>query len=71
MKKLMLQFRKLVEVNTDPLCRYYNGAYFSSEMVWTPWADLYEVIDENDGTEAVRSFSLINKNSEYRLAEIE
>jgi len=27
-------------VNTDPQRRCYNGAHFSSELVWGPWEEL-------------------------------
>lgn len=38
---MILRMRKQQLVNTDPQRRCYNGAYFSSEMQWTPW----EVLD--------------------------
>jgi hypothetical protein len=37
---LMIQCRTLIEVNTDPQRRCYNGVHAKSELVWTAWADL-------------------------------
>lgn len=35
-----IRFRNLVEVNTDPQRRCYNGCHFSSELRWTAWGVL-------------------------------
>ena len=32
-----IEQRKRLLINTDPQRRCYNGAYASSELVWTPW----------------------------------
>lgn len=32
--------RKLVEINTDPQRRCYNGCHFESKIVWTDWETL-------------------------------
>ena len=32
-----LHIRRGQITNTDPLRRYYNGAYFSSRVDWGPW----------------------------------
>lgn len=37
---LVIQRRSRKLINTDPQRRCYNGALFSSEMVWTGWEDL-------------------------------
>lgn len=36
----LIRHRRLIEVNTDPQRRCYNGCHFSSALVWTPWATL-------------------------------
>lgn len=36
----LIRTRRLIEVNTDPQRRCYNGCHFSSAQVWTPWATL-------------------------------
>lgn len=36
--------RGMVEVNTDPLRRCYDGCHFNSEFVWTAWSVLEEGI---------------------------
>lgn len=35
---IMCRSRRLI--NTDPQRRCYNGAHFSSELVWTNWEEL-------------------------------
>jgi hypothetical protein len=37
---MIIRIRKLIEVNTDPQRRCYNGCHFSSEWQWTTWEDL-------------------------------
>lgn len=38
--KFLLMHRKRLLRNTDPQRRCYNGAHFSSEIVWTNWGVL-------------------------------
>ncbi len=33
----VIESRRVIEVNTDPQRRCYNGCHFSSELVWTSW----------------------------------
>jgi hypothetical protein len=40
MTNVVIQHRKRVLVNTDPQRRCYNGAHFSSKLIWTEWATL-------------------------------
>lgn len=44
---MRIECRKLVEVNTDPQRRCYNGCHASSEMLWTPWDWLELDVDED------------------------
>lgn len=32
-----IRTRRLIEVNTDPQRRCYNGCHFSSELRWSDW----------------------------------
>ena len=45
---MIIQSRSLIEVNTDPQKRCYNGCHKSSEMVWTNWSDLDYIKPENE-----------------------
>lgn len=36
-KRYNIEQRRLIEVNTDPQRRCYNGCHASSELVWTEW----------------------------------
>lgn len=47
-KLYTIRRRRLVEVNTDPQRRCYNGCHFSSEFVWTPWETFYYNIPQED-----------------------
>lgn len=37
---VILQHRALIEVNTDPQRRCYNGVHAKSEIRWTEWSAL-------------------------------
>lgn len=41
-----IMVRKLVEINTDPQRRCYNGCHAKSEVVWTGWELLMEITPE-------------------------
>ena len=45
---MIIQSRSLIEVNTDPQKRCYNGVHKSSEMVWTNWSDLDHIKPEKE-----------------------
>lgn len=40
MPKYHTMRRRRILINTDPQRRCYNGAYFSSELVWSGWESL-------------------------------
>lgn len=40
MTTVVIQHRKRVLVNTDPLRRCYDGHHYKSELRWTEWSDL-------------------------------
>lgn len=48
---MILRTRRLIEVNTDPQRRCYNGAHFSSALRWSEW----EVLDSFIKPEKVES----------------
>lgn len=48
---LTLRRRCLIEINTDPQRRCYNGCHAKSELVWTQWT----VLDSNVKPEKVES----------------
>lgn len=39
--------RSRILINTDPQRRCYNGAHFSSELVWSQWESLGTATKEN------------------------
>lgn len=36
-KSFIIETRSRIRVNTDPQRRCYNGAFFSSELIWGHW----------------------------------
>lgn len=65
--RFTLTVRKQIEVNTDPQRRCYNGCHFSSEMVWTEWAEVCHPATKEGGEDTIRTFQSINPSHEYRL----
>lgn len=41
-----IETRRMIEVNTDPQRRCYNGCHFSSELQWTSWGVLESGLEE-------------------------
>lgn len=76
---MRIQSRKLIEVNTDPQRRCYNGVHAKSELVWTAWVDLCDATLENVERRlkywrglndyAVKERGKINTQSEFRVAD--
>jgi hypothetical protein len=72
-----IQYRKWIEVNTDPQRRCYNGCHAKSEMQWTAWGDLETNLTANITDRlkfwkelneyAVKSRGKINTLQEYRV----
>ena len=72
---IIIETRKLREVNTDPQRRCYNGAHFSSEMQWDPWDWLELDVKPEQVEERLEFWRDLNKvsatKSEYRAVERE
>lgn len=79
MKMFSIVMRSRVLVNTDPQRRCYDGAHFSSELVWTNWTLLDSDVREDKAESklkfwrdlndyAVRERGVSAKN-EYKLQE--
>lgn len=64
-----LQFRKKTTVLTDPQRRVYGGVPFSSEEIWTEWADVCTYKSKETAEGAAASFQQINPQREYRIVE--
>lgn len=47
MQTYKIENRSLIEINTDPQRRCYNGCHFSSEIVWTAWGTLRLSVPED------------------------
>lgn len=43
MSNLVIMTRRRELINTDPQRRCYNGAHFSSKIVWGGWSELERV----------------------------
>lgn len=77
----IIQHRKLIEINTDPQRRCYNGCHFSSEWVWTKWSDLEMVRPETNEEERLEFWRGLSAyaekergksgKSEYQIVEKE
>lgn len=65
--KYVLCSRRQIEVNTDPQRRCYYGAHFSSEMVWTEWADLFALKTAEDAAESLKLYQSINPTHQYKI----
>lgn len=52
--------RTLIEVNTDPQRRCYNGAHFSSELRFTNWGVLESGLDEATATRRMEFWRGLN-----------
>ena len=81
---LVIQKRYLKLINTDPQRRCYNGAHFSSELVWTEWEDLESMKylkPDTDPQDRLRFWRELNDYAvsqrgeparcEFRLVEVE
>lgn len=66
--KYTLEFRKRITINTDPQRRCYDGAYLSSEEVWTEWAEVYSSANREGLQDSADTFKRINPTHEYRIA---
>ena len=57
--------RKRITVNTDPQRRCYDGAHFSSEEVWTGWAQVCPFDKAEDAEASAASYRALNPAREY------
>lgn len=55
---IMKRERRLI--NIDPLRRCYNGAYFSSELVWTAWEPLVLSVTKSKAKQALQFWRELN-----------
>lgn len=64
-----LETRELIEINTDPQRRCYNGCHAKSEKVWTDWAELGYPATKEEGEESIRDWQSYPtpRTHEYRL----
>ena len=65
--KFTVSVRRLVEVNTDPRRRCYQGVHAKSEMVWTEWQHICTYSTREDADGAVACFKAINPGREYKV----
>ena len=65
--RFILEDRRPVVVNTDPLGRCYDGAHFSAETRWTPWGRPIPYRDEVDARSAMKTFQKINPAWQFRV----
>ena len=56
----ILMTRHCREVNTDPQRRCYNGAHFSSALVWTDWELLDRLATQSDADRKLRFWTELN-----------
>ena len=68
--KCQIQVRRPILVNLDPHSRCYNGCFPSSEMQWTEWEEVYTASSKERAEDAIRDFSKINVEREYRMMEV-
>lgn len=47
MSTFVIEFRRQIEINTDPQRRCYNGGHFSSEWIWSSWEILDDEVPED------------------------
>ncbi len=64
-----VQVRRLVVVNTDPQRRCYDGAHFSSEVVWSKWQDVATYPSLADASDTVLTFKSINPTRQYCISQ--
>lgn len=60
--------RRRVRVNTDPQRRCYDGAHFSSELIWTEWAVLESMKFLKPGTDPEARLTFWRELNEYAVA---
>ncbi len=77
MNRCTIMQRRLVEVNTDPMRRCYDGVHAKSENVWTAWEILERGVPEDRlefwrglNDYAVKARGRVNTLCEFK-AEIE
>lgn len=69
MSAFVVEFRKRVTVNTDPLGRCYNGAFASSEEAWAPWEEVAPYPTRAMAESSAATFQRINPKEQYRITE--
>jgi len=67
--QLVIQVRRKMLVNTDPLRRCYNGAYFSTETVWSPWENLESMRFLKPGTDPQARLKFWRELNDYAVSQ--
>lgn len=62
--------RKRIVVNTDPLRRCYDVVHFSSEEVWTDWAQVCPFDKTEDAEASAALYRAINPGREYAVSPV-
>lgn len=55
-----LRMRRLIEVNTDPQRRCYNGCHAKSELQWQPWETMRSNIPEDKCQDILKFWRELN-----------
>jgi len=66
---MKIQSRILIEVNTDPQRRCYDGVHAKSELRWTEWIDLCDTTPE-DAQRQIKFWSDLNDYAVSQRGEI-
>ena len=61
--------RRIVEVNTDPQRRCYNGAHAASELRWTAWGVLEEMKYLKPGTDPQARLKFWRELNDYAISQ--
>lgn len=61
--------RAKVLINTDPLRRCYDGAYFSSELRWTDWVVLERMSDLRPGADTQARLKFWRELNDYAVSQ--
>ena len=66
---LVIQMRSRELINTDPQRRCYNGAHFSSKLVWTEWEDLEYMKYLKPGTDPQDRLRFWRELNDYAVSQ--
>lgn len=76
---MIIWTREKIEVNDDPQCRCYNGAWFKTKIIWSEWKALGypKTIEEGERRikdwlawdRYIEAINKTNKQREYQLTD--